>query len=248
VIFLNRVRLKCEETVLQIDFRTSREKLFKMRFNFRRKHTLLFVIGLISYEFLTGGGAVIGNSSTYSRKLHDENFVSVGNGVSTYQSDHIKPDTHFLVDQVEVNLRLEAKQSELWIPFVCSYLQFSGPYSLKLQASEKSQTLKSVKIEQITIQKGEDPPMVLERLNRSYQLKKKSHTVHNREKGVHQLQRFELNATIENLIDFHEDCKITIEGSVEKMDGSIHRIELIEEFEAESDIGINSHYELWAAC
>lgn len=219
-----------------------------MKFNFSRKHALLFVIGLISYEFLTGGGAVIGNSSTYSRKLHEENFVRTGKGTSTYQSNRIKPDTHYLVDQVEVKLRLESKPSEVWIPFVCSYLQFGGPYSLKLQASEKSQTLKSVKIEKITIQKGEDPPMVLERLNRSYQFKKKSRTGHSRKKGVHQLQRFELNATIENLIEFHEDCKITIEGSVEKVDGSIHRIELIEEFETESDFGINSHYELWAAC
>ncbi len=176
------------------------------------------------YEIITGGGIIIENSS------------------------ELEGHTKFNITDIEkFDLFLEPGQREIWVPFLFSYYSYKKPYGLKIHIRDKTKEINSIAIEKITIKRIGKKDLIID-CNWKRDLRLEVSYTHQRKMGVIGTEMMTLSDTIENVIELHEACTITLEGVIFKSNGKTIDFKLSNKLSPSFNLMIFTRYQHWAEC
>jgi hypothetical protein len=192
------------------------------KMNKKRLVLALSIAGCVAYAILTGGVAIM-NSRDFSGQRNVR-----------------------IVDGVESDLWLAPSRSEWGIPLVCHYYGTSGPFGLRIQIWDESRSYTSIQIDEILVAYDDgQATRISEKWNRDL----KDYTLHNSSSsGLIETRMMMLSDTISNLVTQHQNVTITFRGSLGTADGRVIPFSTTERFEAETNFGFATYWQILAGC
>lgn len=195
-----------------------------------KKRITISIVLFFLYEILTFGGPVIMSSSRYEWQGSEE-----------------------ILDSVQVHLYLEPHHTEIYVPLLFTYMTEGGPYNLQIEIWDRHQKVESITIDQIRINYGEfnqrnkpKDKIINCRWNRDLQKKVVYHS--QKGKGRIETELMALSDSIENVLEFHQPCTISLTGHLKLKDGTIREIRLSQKLVPTSYLRIATWPQFWAEC
>lgn len=190
-----------------------------------RKKLLIFGCCLLAfgtYAVLTGG-VVVGSFNDFSGQRNIQ-----------------------LVAGLRSDVYLEPRQSKFGIPFVFHYFGTAKPFDLRLQIWDEQKQYASIEITKVVVEYGDGDR--LERIE-PWSRELRPYTQHNyNSTGLVKTEMLMLSDHVKALVSRHVDAKVTLIGTLVKVNGERVDFRTSELFKAKSRSEVTTFWEALAGC